>query len=89
MTVQPKVTTMNDTNFEAQILDYLETSLNLSRDTIDENTLLFTDSYLDSFNMIELVEWIESTFGKKFGVMDVNLTNLDSVKAIKDFVFSK
>ena len=80
---------MNDTNFEAQILDYLETSLNLSRDTIDENTLLFTDSYLDSFNMIELVEWIESTFGKKFGVMDVNLTNLDSVKAIKDFVLSK
>jgi acyl carrier protein len=71
------------------IFDYLSKQYGISRDEIDGQSLLFSDGYLDSFSMVELVSWLEQRFAVRFGVLDINLGNLDSVERMSNYVASK
>ena len=80
---------MSDPRHHDAIFQYLASEYDIPRDEIDQSTLLFSDGYLDSFSMVELVAWIEKSFKVQFGVLDINLGNLDSVANISTFISSK
>lgn len=70
---------------EEQVLSWLEENSGIDRDEVDVNTLLFSTSTVDSFDMIDLVGFVEEEAGVKFGPLDINLDNLDSVSRILAF----
>lgn len=55
-------------------------------DGLDDDAPLFSSAVVDSFAMVDLVAWLESEQGIRFGPLDVNLDNLDSVHRILVFV---
>ncbi len=68
---------------------YLSERFGIEADGLDDDAPLFSDGLLDSFSMVELINFIESTEGIKVGAMDVQLENLDSVARILRFVDAK
>ncbi len=44
------------------LLDYLSGPLNVDIGGLDENSLLFSSGLVDSFSMIDLITYLESTF---------------------------
>lgn len=74
---------------EARLLAWLEENSGVDLDEVGADTLLFSTSVVDSFDMIDLVAWVEEQAGIKFGPLDINLDNLDSVSRILAFVQKK
>jgi acyl carrier protein len=72
-----------------QIVTYLSQNFNIEESELDETTSLFSSRILDSFSMVELVSFIEETAGIKFGVLELNLENLDTIQNIMRFVEKK
>jgi len=70
------------------LLAFMEENLDLDSEMVDDETPLFSSSLLDSFSMIELIEFIERSAGIKISPTDVNLDNLDSIDRIMKFVLS-
>ncbi|MDK9708948.1 MAG: acyl carrier protein [Desulforhopalus sp.] len=75
--------------FDALLRRYLASEFALPVAELEATTGIFSEGYLDSFSMVELVVWLEKTFGVKFGVLDINLENLDTIERINTFVTSR
>jgi acyl carrier protein len=60
--------------------------LGVDTDGIEDSTPLFSSSLLDSFSIVELIAFIESTAGIKMDAWDVTLDNLDSIGQILRYV---
>ncbi len=71
------------------LLNYLEQEMYLDMSAIEDDTPLISTSVLDSFNMVEMIGFIEKEAGIKIGAMEVNLDNLDSIAKILAFVAKK
>lgn len=69
-----------------QLLGYFEGHFNVSSDEIEADTLLFSSGLIDSFNMIELIMFIEETCETAIKPSEINLDNLDSVGRIMAFL---
>lgn len=50
--------------------------------TVDEQTLLFSTGLLDSFDLAELLAFVEATSDKRIRATDVSLENFDSAVRI-------
>lgn len=72
-----------------KMLAYFSEELGVDVDDINDETLLFTDGYLDSFSVVDLVTYIESSADISVDPSEVNLDNLDSVGRIISFVGAK
>jgi acyl carrier protein len=68
------------------MLKYLSDELGVDIEDINDDTLLFTDGYLDSFSVVDLVTYLESSANISINPSEVNLDNLDSVGRIITFV---
>ena len=68
------------------VLTYLSDELGVDIEDINDDTLLFTDGYLDSFSVVDLVTYLESSANISISPSEVNLDNLDSVGRIITFV---
>jgi D-alanine--poly(phosphoribitol) ligase subunit 2 len=55
-------------------------------DEVKDDTLLFSTSLIDSFQMMSLIEYIEKNSGIRVPPTDVTLENLDSVSRILAYV---
>ncbi|MEM7224038.1 MAG: acyl carrier protein [Pseudomonadota bacterium] len=71
------------------LISFLTNNFDVVKDDINDDTPLFSTGVLDSFGMIELVGFIEKTAGIKFGVLDLNLENLDSINRVIHYVDAK
>lgn len=71
------------------IAEYICTNFGVDDDDINEHTSLFSSGILDSFNMVELITFIEQETKIKFGILDLNMDNLDSLNSIISFVEKK
>ena len=71
------------------LVDFLENEMALDTSAIEDDTPLISTSVLDSFNMLEMITFIEKEAGIKIGAMEVNLDNLDSIAKILTFVARK
>jgi acyl carrier protein len=70
------------------LLDYFEEQMGLDTSDIEDDTLLFSSSILDSFSLVDLMMFIEQETGIKIEPAEVTLDNLDSVERILRFVDS-
>jgi len=71
------------------LLEYLADNFDVDMEDIEDDTPLFSSNLLDSFGMIDLVSFIETEAGVKFGALDLHMDNLDSVNQILAFVRTK
>ena len=67
------------------LITYLNSKLGLDTTDVDDETLLFSTSLLDSFSMVDLIMFIEKEGAIKLSPTDVSLDNLDSIGRILRF----
>lgn len=70
---------------ERQITEFLEQRLGLDAGAVGPSTPLFSSGLLDSFSMVDLISFVESTAGFRMRPSEVSLENLDSVERIVRF----
>lgn len=58
-------------------------------DILDASTPLMTGGILDSLSALEVVSFLEDTYGIKVAASDVNLNNMSTLTSIAEFVQSK
>lgn len=68
------------------LIAWLDQEAGVDVEPIHGDTLLFSTSIVDSFDLADLMVWIEREAGFKFSPLDVNLDNLDSIDRILAFV---
>ncbi len=71
------------------ILTFLEGQFAIDTGAITETTGLFSEGYLDSFSIVDLIQFLESTGNIQIDASEVTLDHLDSAKKIVTFVASK
>lgn len=71
------------------LLGYLSNSMRLDLDSVEDDSPLFSTSRLDSFHMVELIQFIETEGGFRMAAMDVTMDNLDTVASILAFSVTK
>mgnify|MGYP003632336615 CR=1 FL=1 len=71
------------------MLGHFSEQFGVEAEEIGDDTLLFTDGYLDSFSIVELITYIESEADITIDPSEVNLDNLDTVGRILAFVQAK
>ena len=75
---------MSETDLKAQIKALLADKLSISAEEIKDDTLLFDELGLDSFDTIELVFELEEKTGIE--IPDSDLKELKSVKDIAEYI---
>ena len=82
---------MEQQTIESQVKSFiLERFLpNENPDDLAVDTPLVTGGILDSLATLEIVSFVEETYGIKVEAHEVNVDNMDSVARISEFVRSK
>ena len=68
------------------LLLYLGERLGVDTEGVGDDTPLFSSNLLDSFNIVELITFVETQAGIRIDPWDVSLENLDSIERILNFV---
>ncbi|MCV2874521.1 acyl carrier protein [Defluviimonas sp. WL0050] len=77
-------------NFQRNdLIGFLKGALNVDVSDVEDDTLLFSTGVIDSFSMIELITYIESTTGPSIPPGDITLENFDSIGRILSYVNSR
>ena len=71
---------------QGMLFDYLQDHLKVDINGIEPETLLFSSGLVDSFSMVDLIQFIEANCETRITASDVNLNNLDSIDRIVTFV---
>ena len=71
---------------EESILAFLSESVGLDTTGVGRESLLFSTGVIDSFSLVSLLTFIESSCGFQIAAMDVNLDNFDSIERILKYV---
>ena len=71
------------------LLGYLSNTMSLDLDSVKDDSPLFSTSRLDSFHMVELIQFIETEGGFRMAAMDVTMDNLDTIESILAFSVAK
>ena len=72
-----------------KIIKFVADLSNRPAERIDDSTALFSSNLLDSYNMMDLIHFIEFEQDIRVGATDVSLDNLDSVQKILEFLGRK
>jgi len=56
---------------------------------LGSDTVLFTSGIIDSFGLLELVDFVEQSFGISIDPDEVNFDEFDSVNKIVEYIASK
>lgn len=78
---------MNDT--DTKIAAFLQDQLFVDEEYIKPDTLLFSDGIVDSFSLIEIIQFIEESEGIEVVQDEVNLDNFDSIRRIAKYIDEK
>ena len=68
------------------LMDFLANTLHVDTADISADTTLFSSGYIDSFSMIDLIEFIESTCNTRIKPAEITLDNLDTIARILTFL---
>ncbi len=79
---------MND-ELPGKLLAFVSERAGIAVDRLSTETPLFSDGLLDSMIVLEMAAFVEREAGVKFGPLDMNLQNMDSVAKLLRFVGAK
>jgi acyl carrier protein len=71
------------------LMEYLVGHAHVDPSAIQDETELFSSGLVDSFAMVDLLQFLEKHTGARMGPEDISLDNLDSVQRILAFAASK
>lgn len=77
---------MADENIADTVKDFITSDLLLDAVEIENDTSLFQGRLIDSMNLVQLLSFLESTFGVKIPTYAVTVENLDTVDSIEKLV---
>lgn len=77
---------MANENIAETVKDFITSDLLLDAVDIDNDTSLFQGRLIDSMNLVQLLAFLESTFGVKIPTYAVTVENLDTVDSIERLV---
>ena len=69
-----------------EVLAYIRTQLSTDVSNIDMDCNLWTEGYLDSTAILELILWLESTFDVTIQNEDLTPENFATVRNIEEFM---
>lgn len=72
-----------------KLVDFLVHRQGIASAELRDDTLLFTGGLLDSFTMVDLIQFLEQEAGVRMSETEVNLQNLDSVERILAYAASR
>ena len=81
----PQTRTLN----RDRLVDFLVEKLGIASDELHDDTPLFTGGLLDSFSMVDLIQFLEEEAGVQMSETEVNLENLDSLERILAYAASR
>lgn len=70
-------------NIENKLINYLK---KVSKRKIDINTNLIEKEFIDSFGIIELIDFIENSLKLKCPISKVSTSNFRNIKSIVEFL---
>ena len=68
------------------LIDYMEIDLGVDTADIDDDSKLFSTGIIDSFALVSLMTFIETSTGNRIPPGDVVLENFDSVGRIMAYI---
>ena len=71
------------------LLQFFSDTFDLEPEELENDAPIFSQGLLDSFNLVDLVGFLEKQLGQKIGAMEVNLNNLDTLGRILEFAEKK
>jgi acyl-coenzyme A synthetase/AMP-(fatty) acid ligase/acyl carrier protein len=71
------------------LMEYLVGHAQVDPSAIEDTTELFSSGLVDSFAMVDLLQFLEKQTGARMGPEDISLDNLDSVQRILAFAASR
>ncbi len=71
---------------EESLLKFLRESIGLDTSDIKPESLLFSSGIIDSFSLVSLLTFVESSCELRIDPMDVNLDNFDSIEKVLNYV---
>ncbi len=74
---------MND--LKEALRSALVTQFRIERDSLDDNTELFSSGIIDSLSVMDLVCFVEREIGQTVPAADITLENFDSIARIVAF----
>lgn len=69
-----------------RLMDFLSGTVGIDPVDIDEDTPLYSSGLADSFDMVDMIAFIESETQLRLSPEDISLDNFDSVNRILRFV---
>jgi acyl carrier protein len=80
---------MNSPAVEDQLLQYLKRAAGQRSAAVDRQTPLISGGVLDSFAVVDLVDFVESTFTIRLTPDEMSAETLDTVERIGQLIASK
>ncbi len=77
---------MANENIAETVKEFITSDLLLDAVDIENDTSLFQGRLIDSMNLVQLLAFLESTFGVKIPTYAVTVENLDTVDSIEKLV---
>jgi acyl carrier protein len=74
---------------EKKVAAFLRDHLMVDEDNLHPETLIFTDGIVDSFSLMEIIQFVEESEGVEVSDGDVTLENFDSISRIAAYVTRK
>lgn len=71
------------------IFNFLSSQFAIDPGALTDTTGLFSEGFLDSFSIVDLIQFLESSGNIQIDATEVTLDNLDSAARIATFVESK
>lgn len=80
---------MNKADFFKALAEIIQSYSAVPIDTLDPDDKLFSSGLIDSLNIVEVIEFIESYYGIQISPTDFSMDNFDSMTAIARYAADK
>ncbi|MCF6271548.1 MAG: acyl carrier protein [Melioribacteraceae bacterium] len=80
---------MDKNQVEQQIKDFLENSFPNPNMELTNGINIFDDWDVDSLGIVNIIAFLEKTFGIEIKQSDINLNNFENISALSNYVMKK
>ncbi len=77
------------TEIKERVRVYIFEKVYAEKDKVKDDSLIFTEGFIDSMGFMDLIVFLEEEFSIRTGDADLLEENFESINAIADFVMKK
>ena len=76
-------------DIKERVRSYIFEKVHAEKDKVKDDSMIFTEGFIDSMGFMDLVVFLEHEFSIRTGDADLLEENFESINAISDFVIRK